>query len=222
MGLLPGRADAEGTHRRVLEAALECFGERGFHGVTVREVAQRAGIHVSSIYGHITSKEMLLFELSLLGHEEHSDQVITAVADAGPDVLARFTAYVRAHVHVHITYRMLARVSNKELHCLTGASLQRIQDIRERSRQLLADIVEEGIRSGVFVSEDAWLATTIVLGLGHRACEWWTPEIGYLSDEVEDVLVDAARAIVGVPVAKRRRGSARAIVAGPLPRAVAR
>jgi AcrR family transcriptional regulator len=195
--LLPPRADAEGTHRRVLEAALECFGERGFHGVTVREIAKRAGIHVSSIYGHIPSKEALLFELSLLGHDEHSDQVTRALDGAGPDLVARFTAYVRAHVHVHISYRMVARVSNKELHCLTGERRDQIQAIRDRSRKLLEDVVDEGRRTGVFDIDDTWLSTTIVLGLGHRACEWWTPELGYPTDQVEEALVEAALRMVG-------------------------
>lgn len=194
---LPRRAEAVGTHRRVLEAALECLGERGFHGVTVREIAQRAGIHVSSIYGHIPSKEEVLFELSLLGHEEHAEQVGAALAAAGPDVRDRFTAYVRAHMHVHIRYCVIARVGNKELRFLTGSRRERIQAIRDSSRKLLEDVVEEGRLAGAFDIDDTWLATTLVLGLGHRACEWWRQDLGPSAEEVEAALVRAAIRIVG-------------------------
>lgn len=196
--LLPPRAGVVGTHRRVLEAALEAFAERGFHGVTVREIAKAAGIHVSSIYGHIPSKEMLLFELSLLGHEEHLAQVTQAVEGAGDDVVARVDAYVRAHVHVHITYQLVARVSNRELHALTGSRRQRIDEIRDQARQLIIDLVRDGTQAGLFRPADPWLAAVMIIGLGLRVSEWWSPHYGYPAPQIEDAIVDAANRILGV------------------------
>ncbi|MFN2462979.1 MAG: TetR/AcrR family transcriptional regulator [Candidatus Dormibacteria bacterium] len=196
--LLPDRAAAIGTHRRVLEAALVAFGERGFHGVTVREIARDAGIHVSSIYGHTPSKEMLLYELTVLGHQEHQEQVVTAVEAAGDDLLERLTAYVRAHVHVHITYRTLARVSNRELHVLTGVRQKRVVEIRDHSRGILTELIVEGARRGIVHSQQPILAAFMIGGLGLRVSEWWTPEMGYPATEVEDVIVDAAVRILGV------------------------
>jgi len=198
VGLLPPRADAAGTLLKVLEAAMDLFSERGYHAVTVREIAKRVGIHVSSIYGHIPSKEMLLYQLQLIGHEEHHDQVARAVEAAGPDVVARVAAYLRAHVHVHITYRMLARVSNKELYALAGDQQSRIQAIREDSRQLLVELIEDGCRQGAFLRQDPWLAAVMLGNMGLRVCEWWTPELGYPAEQVEDLYVDASLRALGV------------------------
>lgn len=202
--MLPPRADAVGTHRRVLEAALELFGERGYHSVTVRELAKRVGIHVSSIYGHIPSKETLLYDLQLIGHQEHQDQVRQAVERAGPDVVDRVGAYLRAHVRVHMTYRMMARVSNKELYALTGERQQRIEAIREESRQILVRLIEEGCRAKVFAPEDPWLAAVLIGGMGLRVCEWWTPELGYPAEQVEDMYVDASLRALGIDPAGPR------------------
>lgn len=177
---------------------MELFSERGYHAVTVREIAKRVGIHVSSIYGHIPSKEMLLYQLQLIGHEEHHDQVTRAVATAGPGVVDRVAAYLRAHVSVHLTYRMLARVSNKELYALTGDRQSRIQAIREDSRQLLVALIEEGSAQGVFLPQDPWLAAVMLGNMGLRVCEWWTPELGYPADQVEDMYVDASLRALGV------------------------
>ena len=41
----------------VLGAALELFVERGFHGTTVPEIAERAGVGAGTIYRHFASKE---------------------------------------------------------------------------------------------------------------------------------------------------------------------
>ncbi|HMR77568.1 MAG TPA: TetR/AcrR family transcriptional regulator [Polyangiaceae bacterium] len=46
--------------RRLLEAALELFAERGFHGTAVPLVAERAGISAGSVYRFFESKEALV------------------------------------------------------------------------------------------------------------------------------------------------------------------
>jgi AcrR family transcriptional regulator len=48
------RADA------ILEAALELFVERGFHGTAVPSVAERAGVGAGTIYRYFESKEALV------------------------------------------------------------------------------------------------------------------------------------------------------------------
>src|SRR5947208_7175397 len=95
--LLPARAIADGTHRRLLEEALLLFGQRGFHGVSVREIAEATGIRASSLYGHLESKEQLLFELVIVGHEEHHDLLRRALLEASADPIDQISRLVRAH-----------------------------------------------------------------------------------------------------------------------------
>jgi len=54
----PGDPDA--TREAILDAALELFVERGFHGTAVPLVAERAGIAAGTIYRHFESKEALV------------------------------------------------------------------------------------------------------------------------------------------------------------------
>ena len=44
----------------ILDAALELFGERGFHGTAVPQVAERAGVGAGTIYRYFESKEALV------------------------------------------------------------------------------------------------------------------------------------------------------------------
>ena len=48
------------TKEKILEAAIELFSNRGFHGVSIREIARAVGIKESSIYNHFSSKENIL------------------------------------------------------------------------------------------------------------------------------------------------------------------
>src|SRR6266508_1938886 len=113
--LLPDRARSTGTHRRLLEQALLLFGERGFHAVSVRDIAEAAGIRAPSIYKHLESKEELLFQLLLMAHEEHRARLRQALLEAGSEPIDQIRALARAHVLMHAELSSLARVANREL-----------------------------------------------------------------------------------------------------------
>jgi len=184
--LLPARATADGTHRRLLEEALLLFGARGFHGVSVREITDATGIRASSLYAHMESKEQLLFELVIIGHEEHHELLRHALVEASSDPIDQLSRLVRAHVFLHATYPLLARICNRELQALSDESRVRVMDVRNASQQLMADVVERGMRLGVFHVEDLWLASAATLAMGLRIAEWWSDEMGYTVEAVAD------------------------------------
>src|SRR5438128_166753 len=47
------------TRDAILNVAEDMFAERGFHGVSVREIADRAGVRQSLIHYHFVNKETL-------------------------------------------------------------------------------------------------------------------------------------------------------------------
>lgn len=52
-------AENSSTKERLLQAARELFAQKGFHGTSTREITQRAGTNLSSLYFHWQSKENL-------------------------------------------------------------------------------------------------------------------------------------------------------------------
>src|SRR5262245_35017049 len=58
-----GRPRTGGKREDILDAALELFSERGFHGTAIPDIAAAAGIAPASIYRHFASKEALVNEL---------------------------------------------------------------------------------------------------------------------------------------------------------------
>ncbi|MDQ6746810.1 MAG: TetR/AcrR family transcriptional regulator [Candidatus Dormibacteraeota bacterium] len=197
--LLPARSVADGTHRRLLEVALLTFGERGFDGVSVRELAETAGIRPSSMYAHLSSKEALLMELVVMGHEEHRDRLVVAHATEPGDVVRRMRALVRAHVRLHAEFPLLARVANRELHALKPVGRARVTKVREAAQNLLLRTIEEGIAEGAFSVPDAWLALAVIGGSGIRVAEWWDPGLGYSIEDVEDAYSEFAIRLLNGP-----------------------
>jgi AcrR family transcriptional regulator len=59
----PARSRAE-TRRRLLEAAVALFAEKGLHGVTSAQIARGAGVATGTFYLHFADKEALFHEIA--------------------------------------------------------------------------------------------------------------------------------------------------------------
>jgi AcrR family transcriptional regulator len=55
-----GRPKVDDKRRLILEAALQAFAQRGYHGVTVPEVAEAAGVGAGTVYRYFTDKQDLV------------------------------------------------------------------------------------------------------------------------------------------------------------------
>jgi AcrR family transcriptional regulator len=57
------QAQAEGTRRRILDAAHQLFMERGYAGATIDAIAQGAGVALKTVYAVFENKRNILLEL---------------------------------------------------------------------------------------------------------------------------------------------------------------
>src|SRR5438105_1854269 len=55
-----GRPVVDDKRRRILDAALRVFAERGFHGTSVPEVAEAAAVGTGTVYRYFENKEALV------------------------------------------------------------------------------------------------------------------------------------------------------------------
>ena len=81
----PGRPPA-GPERRdaILDAALECFVDRGFHGTAMPDIAKKTGIAAGTIYHYFASKEELVNALFRKWKAEIARRVFTAFPQGAP------------------------------------------------------------------------------------------------------------------------------------------
>lgn len=177
VGGLPDGTGPAGSRRRILEAALGLFAEHGYAGASIRDIATAAGVRSASLYAHYGSKEHILADLELLGHEDHHSHLHAA---AGLD------GVVRAHVRWHAEHPRLAVVVNAELHELSPELAAPVLEIRDRATQILLDAVDGD-----------WLAAAAIGGMGIRVANWFDPEGDYTVDEVADRYATFAMSIVG-------------------------
>jgi AcrR family transcriptional regulator len=189
---LPDRVVATGTLRRLYETALVLFGDRGYHAVSVRDLVAPLGLQASSLYAHVPSKQHLLAALIRIGHEEHRDALRLALLESGSRPDDQIRALVRAHVHFHCRYALLARVCNRELGSLADEQRTEILAIRLDAERLFLDVIERGHRLGEFSSGDPILAVAAIGAMGIRVAEWWHPELAISADDVASTYAEFA------------------------------
>jgi AcrR family transcriptional regulator len=71
-----GQSRAE-TRRRLIDAAAEVFAERGFHGASVEEIAERAGYTRGAFYSNFSGKD----DAFLSVYDERMDVQIQEIGD---------------------------------------------------------------------------------------------------------------------------------------------
>jgi AcrR family transcriptional regulator len=190
--LLPPRAQAAGTLRRIYETALLQFADRGFHAVSVRDITGALGMQPSSLYAHLPSKQHLLGALIRLGHEEHRDVLRLALLEVGSDPFEQISALTQAHVRLHATYPMLTRLCNREIGSLLEDDKTGVLAIRFEANRLFLDVIERGLRLGTFAPADPMLAVAAIGAMGIRVAEWWHPDVGVTVDDVAETYASFA------------------------------
>jgi hypothetical protein len=128
----------------------------------------------------------------------HHQLLLSALLDAEPGPRAQLRSLMVAHVSAHCRYAHLGIVSNYERQHLSAEAYAPSAALRERSVQLLAEVVVRGKAQGAFdVLDDA--TTLGALGaLGFSALSWYVGNPTTLSpDEVGERFADLALRMVG-------------------------
>lgn len=75
--MTPNTERGEETKQRILDEAIELFSQKGYNGVSVRELARTVGIKESSIYNHYGSKYEILTSILKLFTSTMEGTVLT-------------------------------------------------------------------------------------------------------------------------------------------------
>jgi AcrR family transcriptional regulator len=73
-------ARAEDTRRRIYEAAMELFREKGFEQTTMRDVAAKAGVALGGAYYYFSSKEAIVLTFYQEMQEGSHEEILAAIA----------------------------------------------------------------------------------------------------------------------------------------------
>lgn len=197
-------ADVGGMRQRIYEAAIDLFAEHGFHGTSVRDLAQAVGVEAASLYHHFPSKQDLLRAM----FDRFMDDILGMIraASVGPGSPAeRLANVVRRHVLFHIARAREAFISHSELRSLTAQNRKRVIAMRDRYERTLRELLEAGVNEGVFEIADIPVTTTAILMMCSGVSDWYDPGGRLTPGTVVERHVDLVARLVAVAPAPAAR-----------------
>jgi len=192
---LPSDAVPAGTKGKILASALVAFAGRGFHGTSIRTIADGCGINSATLYSHFPSKEHILAALVEIGSRALLAR-LQAHREPAASSRDRLDAIVRAAVLAHAEYPLLAVVTNSESHALSPELRGPAQAPTVEAAGMLRDILAAGIADGSFTITDPQVTAHTLEGMAQHIPHWLNPQ----SDAPEHLAAEyvlLARRIVG-------------------------
>jgi AcrR family transcriptional regulator len=155
-------ADAN-TRDRLLDAAMDVFARRGYHGTTVDDIVASSGTSKGAFYHYFPSKQGIFIELL----ERLADMVeaaVEAAIDQEQGALAKVEAALRVVLEVASAQRDLARILLIEAAALGPAFEQSRLGIHRRFAALIRRHLDRAAADGAIPRQDTQLAAMTWVG----------------------------------------------------------
>ncbi|MEU3609353.1 TetR/AcrR family transcriptional regulator [Streptomyces sp. NPDC035033] len=184
----------------ILETALACFVEHGYHGTSIREVAARAELSVPGLYYHYPSKQALLVAIVSHAMEDLWDRSTAALEEAGDDLRQRLDLLVECLVLFHAHRRDLAFIAYSEIRSLTGEARTTYIGARDRQQRLMDQVLEDGVAQKVFTTPYPRDVSRAIVTMCTGVSQWYSAKGEHSPRQLAQRYCDMTRMTVGVRI----------------------
>jgi AcrR family transcriptional regulator len=166
-------ADRGERQAAILDAALECFTERGFAATTVDEIRARSGASIGSIYHHFGGKEGLAAELYIDGIRSYQEGFVHAL-DQHPSAEEAVRALVHHHLHwVERNPRLARFLMNRRETELREATETRLRELNREFFPRVNEWVRRQVQEGALRPLPGDLLEPVLLGPSQEFSRLW-------------------------------------------------
>lgn len=171
MGRVQGSRDQEAV-RAVIDAAVACFDARGYHGTSVRSIAETAGLRPTALYELFPSKQAILLEVIDATYAGVVSQTELAVALTTGDAAARLEAAIWAQADFYARNARASAVAHMELRSLPPEDRAAIEARTARLVDVVTEILTAGKAEGVFDIDDSVAVSRALTSMCASVWSW--------------------------------------------------
>lgn len=156
-------------HQRAVAAAAAVFADKGFHGASTRDIAEKLGIQQGSLYYYFKSKEAALEEVCLTALRDYVSQ-IEMIANQPGNSEIKLKAAIAAHLATYEHNNEAMKVHNEQRLYLSKDRRKQLNRLGSRYRQQLEEIFCGGVSTGQLRKDlDCHFTALSLIGL----CNYW-------------------------------------------------
>jgi AcrR family transcriptional regulator len=192
----------------IIEAAAVVFAERGYHGASTQDIADRLHMRQATLYYYFPSKDAaleLVCQRGVAGLLEMAES-LAATADSPPEKIGKI---MRAHLQALEEKHAFVKVFLNERQYLGDDARKAIGRLSRRYELIIQRVFESGVETDVLRADlNCRLATLALLGMCNAAANWYGKEPGAtvsaITKNFVDIILNGVRAPAG-PVAHHRQ-----------------
>ncbi|MFH0958397.1 MAG: TetR/AcrR family transcriptional regulator [Pseudomonadota bacterium] len=175
------------TENKIIQAALEIFVRKGYHGTSVHEITAKAGLTKGALYSHFSGKGDLLLRII----DEFKSRFIGGMLDTLKqssgnalnrihDVISFNSRFAQENQHLCVFLTFLTTELNADVDfepALKGTYLE--------YRKVISEIISQGIRQGLFKKNlDPDVAALTFMALHDGVLHQWVLNRYHLDGEL--------------------------------------
>ncbi|HZG70915.1 MAG TPA: TetR/AcrR family transcriptional regulator [Chondromyces sp.] len=167
----------------IVEQSIELFATKGFKETSIQDIMDALNVTKGTFYYYFKSKEELLMGI----HQQYIERLIekqeAIINDPSKTYKQKLHDIIFRLIHDIEKEGMRARVFLREIRHLSDPHLESITAKRDRFRENIQKVLEEGMAAGEFRSDlPADIVTFGVLGMANW-CYYWFDANGRVSDK---------------------------------------
>ena len=179
--------------KKILTLARNLFWQKGYQGVSMRDLARAYGCQPANLYNHFKTKESILFEV-LLEEMEQILRPICHLKDAeNGDPVSQLRFIISSHLKITLSHRRSAKMLfDVALGHLSSADRKVIISMRDTYDSIIRKVIQRGQKKGVFLSHDEKLVGFMISSMITRTRIWFHPRKGVTIDELANFIFQFA------------------------------
>jgi len=161
-----------GTRGRILEAALEVFARKGYHGASVDDIVRASGTSKGAVYHHFPNKEAVFLALV----DDFATRLAAAVGaavGARQGALGKVEGALMAALATFAENERLARLILLEAVSLGPLYQRKRAEVAGRFATLIQGYLDEAVADGSIARLDTRVATLAWLGAVNEIVTQW-------------------------------------------------
>jgi len=171
----------------ILSEAAKLFGEKGFGGTSMRDLAEKVGMEAASMYNHIKSKdeilELICFKIAAAYTSQLSEIELTSLS-----FQEKLSLVIKLHIDLMINDAASVSVANNDWKYLREEKKTEYKAIRKSYEKSFANILEQGMKAGEFKNMNVSVALFTILSSLRWIELWYKPSRDITPEELENEL----------------------------------
>jgi AcrR family transcriptional regulator len=173
----------------ILDAAVQIFGQKGFHAASMQDIAVAVNLQKGSLYHYVSSKQEILVEVL--------DQSIKFLTDNMESVMQldlpaneKLRLAMRVYLQEMLENQDKASVLLLEHRSLEPEYRARHIPLRDKFERLWQELINEGVSQSLFNCEDPAITARAILGVMNWAVTWYRPDGSLNPGEIAEQFAD--------------------------------